>query len=343
MSDVISIKSWDTTEEDCSSEKSWATTQPDQIPVKSESTQQLTLTEEPAAPTLKTDFTPPSPISPQPESLEASQHFLRLNPPSPKPQSLGASPEPPLPNSASPNPPCDTSPVIPCDPCDKGLWTSADLEGASSSVPKLQSPSAMSVDAAEACSDEVDTLIRLWNRNHGPEFPDSQETVFRPPISHYTPVSDTRPRFGEQERQKKWDDAETAALAYPIYFSEIAGWPGHDLTDELRRVAGSALARGHAFYVGATTDPLHRWVGSEAACRGGRVMRGHARGLGGVDCDEMFIIGLLPSYEAKKEEARLIRLALEEYRNCLNVAPDARGQVRADNFLYVVVQHDAAL
>ena len=71
-------------------------------------------------------------------------------------------------------------------------------------------------------------------------------------------------------------------------------------------------------------------------------MRGHARGLGGLDCDEMFIIGLLPWFEAREEEARLIRLALAEYTNCLNVAPDARGQVRADNFLYVVVRHGAA-
>ena len=325
MSGVISIKSWDTTEEDCLSEKSWATTEPDQIPVKSESTKQLTSASrrEPAAPTLKTFFAPPSTISPQPESVAALQGFLCLSPPS-----LWASPEPPLPNSPSPKP--------------MGSGASTDVEGASSPVSKLQSPNAMSVEAAGAPEDEDDTLIKLWDRLDGPEFPDSQEIVSRLPISHYTPVSDARPRFGEQERQKKWDDAEKAALAYPIYFSEIAGWPGHDLTDELRGVAGSALARGHAFYVGATTDPLHRWVGSEAACRGGRVMRGHARGLGGVDCDEMFIIGLLHSYEAKREEARLIRIALAEYRNCLNVAPDARGQVRADNFLYVVVQHNAA-
>ena len=149
-------------------------------------------------------------------------------------------------------------------------------------------------------------------------------------------------RFDTPECQRKWNDAETAALAYPIYFSQIAGWPDHDLSDELRQVADSAVDRGHSFYVGATTDPLHRWLGSEAACRGGRVMRGHARGLGGLDCDEMFIIELLPWFEAREEEARLIRLALAEYTNCLNVAPDARGQVRADNFLYVVVRYGEA-
>ena len=53
---------------------------------------------------------------------------------------------------------------------------------------------------------------------------------------------------------------------------------------------------------------------------------------------EMYVIALLASEQARVEEGRLSRHALAEYHNCCTVAPDARGQVRADNFLYVVVR-----
>ncbi len=48
-----------------------------------------------------------------------------------------------------------------------------------------------------------------------------------------------------------------AAERYPIYFSEAAGWPGHDLMQEMEAAAATA-PRGGSFYVGATTDPVYR-------------------------------------------------------------------------------------
>ena len=211
--------------------------------------------------------------------------------------------------------------------------------------PERQSPTAMSLEdlpsppcQPPAEEETQDTLLMLWERGGAatPELDDSQDTqAENRQVPTPGPALVPSPRFGKHALLQKWTNAEVAAERYPIYFSESAGWPGHDLKSEV--ISAAALASA-GFYVGATTDPLHRWIGSETACRGGRLMRGHARGLGGLECDEMFVIGLLPSLEAKEEEARLIRFALAECCNCLNIASDARGQIRADNFLYVVVR-----
>ena len=160
--------------------------------------------------------------------------------------------------------------------------------------PNSPSPNPQSVD--HAWSPEEDTLWRLWEYGGALTLrtPEDTQTEFarakssdaaaigavaatgRVPSSRFDPVPS--PRFGSQELQRKWVEAQLAAAKYPIYFSEAAGWPGHDLLRELQDAAGRA--RDGSFYVGATTDPLHRWQGAPCSSRGD-AMVGHGEPGGG--------------------------------------------------------------
>ena len=92
---------------------------------------------------------------------------------------------------------------------------------------------------------------------------------------------------------------------------------------------------GAAFYVGATQDPLRRWVGDPDGGEQREAMPGH-RDAG---WNEMRVVHVAHGGAAASLEARLIREAMERHPGqCRNAVPDARGlQRRAINFVYIVV------
>ena len=93
------------------------------------------------------------------------------------------------------------------------------------------------------------------------------------------------------------------------------------------------------FYIGATIDPIRRWLGGTSDGRESD-MPGH--------CQEYHSMYLLAVSEnkggrpvARQLEAELIRFAQENWPQiCANKAADARGQVDGLNFMYMVVKDD---
>ena len=93
------------------------------------------------------------------------------------------------------------------------------------------------------------------------------------------------------------------------------------------------------FYIGATIDPIRRWLGGTSDGRESD-MPGH--------CQEYHSMYLLAVSEnkggrpvARQLEAELIRFAQENWPEiCANKAADARGQVDGLNFMYMVVKDD---
>ena len=93
------------------------------------------------------------------------------------------------------------------------------------------------------------------------------------------------------------------------------------------------------FYIGATIDPVRRWLGGTSDGRESD-MPGH--------CQEYHSMYLLAVSEnkggrpvARQLEAELIRFAQENWPEiCANKAADARGQVDGLNFMYMVVKDD---
>ena len=93
------------------------------------------------------------------------------------------------------------------------------------------------------------------------------------------------------------------------------------------------------FYIGATIDPIRRWLGGTSDVRESD-MQGH--------CQEYHSMYLLAVSEnevgqpvARQLEAELIRFAQENWPEiCANKAADARGQVDGLNFMYMVVKDD---
>jgi len=93
------------------------------------------------------------------------------------------------------------------------------------------------------------------------------------------------------------------------------------------------------FYIGATIDPIRRWLGGTSDGRESD-MPGH--------CQEYHSMYLLAVSEnkggrpvARQLEAELIRFAQENWPEiCANKAADARGQVDGINFMYMVVKDD---
>ena len=98
------------------------------------------------------------------------------------------------------------------------------------------------------------------------------------------------------------------------------------------------------FYIGATVDPLRRWLGESynstgrSSTRGDSPMPGHTTMWSG-----MFLIGL-SSNEGGRNAARVLETELIKFAKarwpelCTNRAVDARGQCSGTNFMYMVVR-----
>ena len=93
------------------------------------------------------------------------------------------------------------------------------------------------------------------------------------------------------------------------------------------------------FYVGATIDPIRRWLGGTSDTRE-TDMPGHCQHY-----HSMFLLGVAENEAgkpaARELETRLIRFSQEKWPDiCDNKADDARGQVNGINFMYMVVRDD---
>ena len=108
-----------------------------------------------------------------------------------------------------------------------------------------------------------------------------------------------------------------------------------DFLDEERLFELALVEGAPAFYVGATQDPLRRWVGDPYGDEQRGAMPGHRE----AGWNEMRVVHVAHGGAAASLEARLIREAMERHPGqCRNAVPDARGlSRRAINFVYVVV------
>ena len=115
------------------------------------------------------------------------------------------------------------------------------------------------------------------------------------------------------------------ALLLPINFQYVK-LPNCIAT--LRMLVDSCDSR--CFYVGATVDPVRRWLGSQYTDRGSP-MPGHQDTW---NC--MFMVAL--QLRARELETQLITFAKLHWPDrCSNIANDARGQCRGANWIYVCV------
>ena len=108
-----------------------------------------------------------------------------------------------------------------------------------------------------------------------------------------------------------------------------------EFLEEERLFEFALVERAPAFYVGATQDPLRRWVGDPD----GGEQRGAMPGHRDAGWHEMRVVHVAHGGAAASLEARLIREAMERHPGqCRNAVPDARGlSRRAINFVYIVV------
>ena len=93
------------------------------------------------------------------------------------------------------------------------------------------------------------------------------------------------------------------------------------------------------FYIGATIDPIRRWLGGTSDDRESD-MAGHCQ-----EYQSMYLLAVSENKAgqpvARQLEAELIRFAQENWPEiCANKAADARGQVDGINFMYMVVKDD---
>ncbi len=104
--------------------------------------------------------------------------------------------------------------------------------------------------------------------------------------------------------------------------------------------------RCSSFYVGATIDPIRRWLGDtgmrmlglgsgDGDGRDGR-MRGHFE-----TWTFMQVVGLYHGPDARRMEAALITLGMQVWNEgCVNVAVDARGVSPSTPAFVYIVWHD---
>ena len=96
----------------------------------------------------------------------------------------------------------------------------------------------------------------------------------------------------------------------------------------------ASIYRVESFYVGATLEPVRRWLGDE---KGDRPLPGHGKWW-----HEMHLIDVATNQcgnlAGRILEEELIEFAMEGWPSkCKNVAEDARGQCMGINFMYVVM------
>ena len=99
------------------------------------------------------------------------------------------------------------------------------------------------------------------------------------------------------------------------------------------RSLSQAVLEVDAFYIGATVDPVRRWLGCSWTDRGDKAMSGHGR-----DGWSWMLLPALTT-DARELEKRLIVEGKRKWPDlCANIASDGRGQCQGANWIYVCVK-----
>lgn len=111
---------------------------------------------------------------------------------------------------------------------------------------------------------------------------------------------------------------------------------GQNCAWSLRKL-NAELAEVHelgAFYIGATVNPVRRWMGDRDSLRGDKPMRGHGRDGWSI----MFMLTL--TTDGRKLEQALIKYGKSNWPDlCTNIATDSRGQCPGANWIYVCYKY----
>ena len=122
---------------------------------------------------------------------------------------------------------------------------------------------------------------------------------------------------------------EITDLSLPIYFQHHFDEYDEDVKDSVEILVGEDCL-GPRFYVGATVDPITRWLGKEVTERGGS-MQGHD-----ASWNVMHMIAYRRSGAAELEKSIIIWAKDKWPSRCSNVAMDNRGQCRnSPNWIYI--------
>ena len=94
-----------------------------------------------------------------------------------------------------------------------------------------------------------------------------------------------------------------------------------------------AVLEVDAFYIGATVNPVRRWLGCSWTDRGDKAMSGHGRD------GWAWMLLLALTTDARELEKRLIVEGKRKWPDlCANIASDSRGQCQGANWIYVCVK-----
>ena len=149
-----------------------------------------------------------------------------------------------------------------------------------------------------------------------------------PEAAEADPIDEDIYEADEAELDDAWNRASVAVshTGLPVVF---------ELVEEERLFELALVEGAPAFYVGATKDPLRRWVGDPD----GGEQRGAMPGHRDAGWHEMRVVHVAHGGAAASLEARPIREAMERHPSqCRNAVHDARGlSRRAINFVYIVV------
>ena len=188
-----------------------------------------------------------------------------------------------------------------------------------------------------------DTLLRMWD-----EGPQNPEAAGPPALSQaplhplHAPRDDEWPSEANvaEELRPLWRFHSGRASAMGCYCSQLS----FSAAEHPAAVLHSILDQGcGSFYVGATTDPIRRWLGDTgmrmlglgSGDGDGRMLRGHFETR---TC--MKVVGLFNGATARHQEASLIAYGKEIWHEgCRNVVCDARGiSAHTPAFIYIVCQ-----
>ena len=203
--------------------------------------------------------------------------------------------------------------------------------------PNSSHPAANSHPPSEPSASD-DTLFRLWGEE--PTLVDpfvavsAASPVLQAPLAPWVWPSEANVA---EELRPMWCERKERAAAAQV--GDIVFSAAQDLEASLRGIVSQGCA---AFYVGATVDPLRRWLGDEGMeqfglGQGWRGTRGPMPGHIST-WRLMKVCGLFEGAVARSREASLIAFGKELWKEgSQNVALDARGvSDSTPAFIYVV-------
>ena len=158
-----------------------------------------------------------------------------------------------------------------------------------------------------------------------------QQLILPPPRQRQPQAPDYYAEVASLHERRKIEGMmhEITDLSLPIYFQHHFDEYDEDVKDSVEILVGEDCL-GPRFYVGATVDPITRWLGKEVTERGGS-MQGHD-----ASWNVMHMIAYRRSGAAELEKSIIIWAKDKWPSRCSNVAMDNRGQCRnSPNWIYI--------